>query len=177
MSTCQHLSTNCGRIFDDAVVNNGDAIGAIGVRVGVVVGHSAVRRPTRVTDAESGARHSRARERCTQNPQRPGPLYNRDSFIGGHSHSGRVIPTVLKTLETIQHYLKCVARPGVPHDPAHKKHTPSAGTWTDAQRRPSPRERRAHNATHHLPALFPQEITLWLCEAFNGPGKPGVTRR
>ncbi len=38
-------------IFDDAVVNDDDAAGAIAMRVRVLFGRATVRRPTRVADA------------------------------------------------------------------------------------------------------------------------------
>ena len=55
MAAFEQARAQSGIVFDDAVVNDRDAAGAVHVRMGVCVGRTAVRGPTRVPDPDRAA--------------------------------------------------------------------------------------------------------------------------
>jgi len=81
MALRRQFGAQFAEIFDDPIMNHGDAV--VGVRVGVVLGGAAMRRPARVADADG----PRERRRCE--------LFFEILELAARPHTGK--PTVLQS--------------------------------------------------------------------------------
>ncbi len=99
------LAPQLGEILDDAVVHDGEPVG--GVRMGVVLGRPAVRRPAGVTDAD------RAGERLARKPlleifEFAFGAAARQHAVFERGDAGRIIAAIFEALERID---QVAARP------------------------------------------------------------------
>ena len=106
-------------VLDDAVVDDGNAPGAVQVRMGVPVGRRAVGRPARVGDA---ARADQVGRRATlrQGRHAPRALDAVQAAIGReHLDAGGVIAAVLEGGKALEQEGRGLSRSGISDDSAH----------------------------------------------------------
>ena len=106
-------------VLNDAVVDDGDAVPAVHVRVGVARGGRAVRCPAGVGDA-ARAGERLAGERVPQPLHPAGELPDRDPSAILDGDAGGVVAAILEPAEALQQDRRRLARTDVPHDAAHR---------------------------------------------------------
>ena len=85
------------KVLNNAVVNNGNLIGAVRVRMGVALAGSAMRRPTRMTNAARSLAHI-VLDGISEAGNLAQTLNHIDSPTVLDGNTRRVVPTVLKAL-------------------------------------------------------------------------------
>ena len=108
------VETQLGRVFDDAVVDDGHFAVTRGVRMRVGVVRHAVGGPTGVADAHGGFRHRIAFDVLHQVGETAGLLTHRHMVHAGRGqrHAGRIISTVFQSLKTLEADLQGFAARG-----------------------------------------------------------------
>ncbi len=108
-------------IFDDSVVHQDTTLGA--VRVGVLLGGLAVRRPTRVPDAAHPA-DGLLLQRLLQIDQLADAAANLDLLPALNRHAGRVVPAIFQLRQPVQQNWYCVLISHVANDATHRSPLP-----------------------------------------------------
>ena len=106
-------------VFDDAVVNDHDAVLAVMVRMRVFFGRTPVRGPARVPDAEQPAQRLRANDffQVAQLSRRAADL---QPAVPNHGNAGRVVTAVLQPLEAVNQDRNDFLLPDVTDNPTHR---------------------------------------------------------
>ena len=108
-----------GVVLDDAVVDERQLAGAVGMRMRVRVVRRPVGRPARVADAGM-ARRAVAVEVIGEVRELAGLLLDEDgAVIGPHGDAGRVVAAVLEPPQALDQDRRGVTRTDVSDDPAH----------------------------------------------------------
>ena len=123
------LASQLGVVLDDPVEDDVDAVGAVAVGVGVLLGDAAVGRPAGVGDAGRGRRgghgDSAAVRALLDGGAQVGEVADRadavDPAVLDHRDAGRVIATVLELLEAGDQEVAAGASAHVSDDSAHKE--------------------------------------------------------
>ena len=106
-------------VLDDAVVDDGDAAGAVQVRVGVLVGGGAVRGPARVGDAR-GACEVCGLAAVGEDRDATRALHAVELAVRReHLDASRVVAAVLERCQTVKQELGRLLLAGVSNDSAH----------------------------------------------------------
>ena len=106
-------------VLDDAIVHDGNATGAIQVRMGIAVGRGTVGCPTRVPDATSSLR-IRGGGTLPQVCHTPGTLHTvQVARRRDHLNARRVISTILKRRQSIEQPCGRLLPAGVSHYSTH----------------------------------------------------------
>jgi hypothetical protein len=111
------LFAKLDEVLDDAVVDQGDAAGAVAVRMGVGVGGSAVRRPARVPDPRR-AGDVVERKLLLEDLELPGLPHDVDAAVDD-GDTGRVVPAVLEPRQPVHQDGKRLLAADVTDDAAH----------------------------------------------------------
>ena len=107
-----------GEVLDDAVVDEGDVVGRVRVRVRVAVGGAAVGGPAGVADAVAPRRRVRG-DVPAELREPPGLLAQVQFVAGARDEAGAIVPAVLQAPQPFQQHRRRFAPPGEPDDPAH----------------------------------------------------------
>ena len=124
---CQ-LAAQRGVILDHAVVDDGHGgriATAADVRMGIAVRRRSMSRPPRMADP-AGSRSALALERFLQHPDPPCPLPHQKVVPLQDRHARAVISAILEPPQPRHQDRRCLMRPGVSHNPAHRS-IPSCG--------------------------------------------------
>ena len=114
-------------VLDDAVMDDRDLAGAVGVRMGVHVVGPAVRRPAGVGQAYRGRWCAILKKSRSQVLELAGALLDEHLAAGrDQGDAGRVVAAVLKPGEALQQDGRRLARPNVADDSTHSSLFPSA---------------------------------------------------
>ena len=105
-------------VLDDAVVDDDDLAGAVAVRVGVLLGRTAVRRPARVADAVV-ARERIQRDDVFEVRQLAGAPAQLDRAVVHDRDAGRVVAAILEPPQAVDEHRHDVLGSDVADDPAH----------------------------------------------------------
>ena len=105
-------------ILDDAVVHDDDPSRAIAVRVRVLLGRTAVRRPPRVADAVLAVDRV-DRDGFLQPRQLAGAAPQLDRAVADDGDARRVVAAILQAAETVDQDRKDLLLADIPDDPAH----------------------------------------------------------
>ena len=109
------VESQLGRVFDDAVVNDGDfaITGGMRMRIGIV--RHAVSGPTGVSDAHGGFRHRSAFDVLHQIGKTTSLLADGHTLHTrcGQRHAGRIISAVFQSLKTLEADLQRLAARGM----------------------------------------------------------------
>ena len=105
------------RILDDAVVNDRESVGGIGVRVRVAIARFAMRRPARVRDA-AGAFQLFGQD-AFQVAYLALSLHDGELAAATDGEACRVIAPILETMQSIHEDRCCVARSHIPNNSTH----------------------------------------------------------
>ena len=105
-------------VLDDAVVDDDDLAGAVAVRMGVLLGRPAVRRPARVADAVvAGDRIER--DDVLEVRQLAGAAAQVDRAVAHHRHARRVVAAIFEPPQPLDQDRDDVLGSDVSDDPAH----------------------------------------------------------
>jgi hypothetical protein len=111
------LAPQLAEVLDDAVMHDGEPIGRMRMRV--VLGRAAVRRPARVADADrSGERI--ARELCFQILELAFGAPPRQHAVLERRHAGRIIAAIFEALERFDELRRDRLAADDSDDPAHR---------------------------------------------------------
>ena len=113
-----------GEVLDHAVMNDGDVVGGIQMRMGVAIGGTAVRGPTRVADAVATRRGVR-RDVLAQFDEPTGFLPQVQFVARAGDEPGTIVAAILQSPQAFEQDGRCFPLAGKSHDPAHDS-APSA---------------------------------------------------
>ena len=105
-------------VLDDPVVDDDDAARAVAVRVRVLLGRAAVRRPPRVADAVLALERI-AGQHLFEARQLAGAAAQLDLAVAHDRHARRVIAAIFETPQPVDQNRKNLLLADVPDDPAH----------------------------------------------------------
>ena len=106
-------------VLDDAVVDDDDLAGAVAVRVGVLLGRPAVRRPARVADAVVAGDRVGGDD-VLEVRQLAGAAPQVDRAVAHDRDAGRVVAAILELPQPVDQDRDDVLRSDVSDDPTHK---------------------------------------------------------
>ena len=119
VAASDQLGAKLSEVLHDAVVDDRDAAGAIGVGVSVQVARPAVRSPASVAQAHSGAGRL-APQRVLQDRHLARALLNEEvTGVGDKSDAGGVVAPVFEPPESVEQDGPGLSRPRVSNDSAH----------------------------------------------------------
>ena len=107
-------------VLDDAVVHDDDAAGAVAMRVGVLLGRAAVRRPARVADAVVPVQRV-VGDDLFELRELPGASPQLDRAVADHGHAGRVVAAILEPPKPVDENREHLLLPDVSDDSAHNR--------------------------------------------------------
>ena len=87
-------------VLDDAVVDQGDAAGLVDVRMRIDVVRDAMRRPAGMPDADRRYEGMHFRQRF-EIRDLARALEDFHRTVGEHRHSGRIIPAIFQTFQSV----------------------------------------------------------------------------
>ena len=105
-------------VLEDPVVDDHDRAGAVGVRVGVLLGGPPVGGPARVTDPEGAVERALAEGRL-EVAETPGTAPDLEHPVGDDGDARGVVPAVLEALQAVEDDAGCASRTDVPNDSTH----------------------------------------------------------
>jgi len=134
-------------ILDDAVVDESDVAVAIGVRMGVGTGGSAVCGPAGVGDSTLPADRLGVQQLVQPgDASRQLPEHNAASIL--HRHARGVVAAVLKAMQPFNENRRRFADAGIAYDAAHRvSSSPETGPW----KRQAPMSRKTLQVWGHKP--------------------------
>jgi hypothetical protein len=118
MALAEKLFFKLEVVLDYAVMNYDDTSRAVGVRVGILLGGLAVRRPPGMADAYlpfKGVQRHYLRE-LVQFPHAPAQVY---AVRRHHGYTGRIVAPVFEAAQPVQYYLACDLGADVPYNATH----------------------------------------------------------
>ena len=118
VSLGEQLALELEEVLDDAVVDDDDLAVAVAVRVGVLVGGTAVGRPARVADPER-SRHGLAREDLLEVLELARAAADVEVAVAHDGDPGRVVAAVLELSEALDEDLRHGLGADVSDDAAH----------------------------------------------------------
>ncbi len=89
-------------VLDDPVVDHGHPPCAVQVRMGVLIGRGAVRRPPRVTHPDGARKRSLLAQRGFQLAELAGPLHDAEADTVDHGDARRVVAAVFEPAKTLE---------------------------------------------------------------------------
>ena len=115
------LGLQFGEVLDDAVVDDRDPAGRVGVRVRVAVVRRAVRRPAGVPDADRapGSGSAPAASSLSRFSIRPAFLATCSSPSADHRDPGRVVAAVFQPAQALDHDVEGAPGADIADDAAH----------------------------------------------------------
>ena len=105
-------------VLDDAVVDDDDPAGAVAVRMRVLFGRPAVRRPARVADAVLAVERL-GRDHFLEPRQLAGAAPQLDRAVAHDRHAGRIVAAVFEPAQPVDEDRKDLLRADVADDAAH----------------------------------------------------------
>ena len=114
------LVAQCAEVLDDAVVDDGDAPGAVAVGMGVEVADASVGGPAGVAQANAGGGRLAAEGVLEHRDLTRTLLHEQLARVGDEGDARRVVTAVLETPKPIEEDGACFPGPGISDDPTHR---------------------------------------------------------
>ncbi len=118
MATRGEAGSQRPMVFDDAVVDNCQAPGAVGVRMGIPIRGNSVGGPARVGNPH-GSRDGRLGQMIFEPRNLALGLLDGQTFPVDNGQTGRVVPAVFEPLQAWDEHLNGISRADVSYDSTH----------------------------------------------------------